>query len=176
MAVSDFTPLLNNLSQLHSDAITALITSEESTIPCRITYGTTRFTDCENCKYDSIRGRSSNIYEPGGPYPFTDGQICSLCFGQGKVQLDPTTEAIELVVIFEPKDWINVGRVSTADGRIQTISLLSTTMAKLKRASSIVVGTDVESAERYKYERISEPTPCGFGSTSFVSVMWKKIE
>lgn len=176
MAVSDFTPMLAGLSNLHRDAIQALITSPEATIPCRLEYGTTRFTDCPNCLFDVVRNRSANVYTVDGPIEFVNGQICPYCHGAGKVQLDPTTENIELVVIFEPKDWINVGRVSTADGRIQTISLLSTTMAKLKRASSIVVGTDVESAERYKYERISEPTPCGFGSTSFVSVMWKKIE
>lgn len=176
MAVSDFTPMLSGLSALHKDAIEALITSPEATIPCRLEYGTTNFTDCPNCLFDAVRNRSANIYTVGGPIPFTDGQICPYCHGSGRVQSDPTTETIELVVIFDPKDWINVGRVNTADGRIQTVSLFSTTAAKLKRASTIVVGTDVENIERYKYERIGEVTPCGFGSSSFVSVMWKKIE
>jgi len=179
MPTNPFTGLISGLSELHRQAITALITSEDCTVPCQLVYGSTGFTDCPNCLLAPGGTRSANIYQTGGPVPFTNGTICPYCQGRGKVQTAPATENIELVVIWNPKDWIDVeglASLHTGQGQIQTISVLSDTLPKLKRATSLIIGTDIENFERHKYQRNCEPYPCGFGANNFVVVMWKKYD
>lgn len=171
--VSSFSPLLSGLSELHRCAIQAMLESEECNLRCQLIFGSTKLDPCPNC-YQLPNGASANRYKPGGPIPFSGG-LCVFCNGKGTVKITPKTEDINLVVIFDAKHWIDIGGVvATAAGKIQTISVLSDTLSKIKRATSIVIGTDVENYEKHMYQRDGEPCPCGFGANNFIVTMWKK--
>ncbi len=126
-----------------------------------------------NCVYDSIGRKSANKYQDGGPAPFPFGTICPLCNAAGKRGVE-TTENINLAVIWDYKEFVNVTTVNNPLGTIQTITF-DTNTPKLKRAKHIVVATNIAAYANHRFERISEPQPCGFGSTDFVSVLWERI-
>lgn len=95
-----------------------------------------------------------------------------MCNGAGKRSVE-TTEEINLMVIFDHDQFMNRGTVADPAGMIQTVTFASNT-PKLKRAKEIVVATDITSYGRHRYERVTEPQPCGFRSEDFVECLWKK--
>jgi len=48
-------------------------------------------------------------------------------------------------------------------------------MNKFRRAKSLKASTDIPSGFTRSYERIDEPTPCGFGDSTFCVCTWKRI-
>jgi hypothetical protein len=111
-----------DLKTLHSNMISAMLYDDACTIPCTLNYGITKYEDCENCSYDSIGQKSANRYVSGGPVPFPFGTICPMCDGRGKRGVE-TSESINLMVIWNYKEFINVGTVYTgADDMIQVIT------------------------------------------------------
>lgn len=168
-----FSGLINNdFKKLYKDALSALFYDDAATIPCRIYYGTTRYEDCPNCVASPIGQQPSTRYQDGGPIPFPFGSICPMCNGNGKRPVE-TSETINLVVIWDYKQFVNNNTVSQADGVIQTITFASNT-PKLKRAKELVVATDIAGYGRHRFERISEPQPCGFSDDDFVECLWKR--
>lgn len=170
--MSDFTGLITDeFKQLHADMITELVTS--CTVECQLIYGQTLFEDCPNCLYDPIGNKSSNRYQTGGPAPFTG--ICPICFGQGKIPNEQTTD-IDLVIIYDYKSWVPTGiKYESPFGYVQSLSLLNT-MNDIKRAKEILVDTSLDSSVRQRFERAGEPQPCGFGAATIIATMWKRIE
>jgi len=162
----------NNFKQLFTNAISALLYDDSCTLPCKLYYGATRYEDCVNCVYDPIGQKSANRFQDGGPSPFPFGGICPMCNGAGKRSVE-TTEEINLMVIFDHDQFMNRGTVADPAGMIQTVTFASNT-PKLKRAKEIVVATDITSYGRHRYERVTEPQPCGFRSEDFVECLWKK--
>lgn len=161
----------SDFKQLFTDAISALLYDDALTVPCKLYYGTTRYEDCSNCVYDPIGQKSSNKFQDGGPVPFPFGNICPMCNGQGKRGVE-TTDDINLMIIWNEKEFVNAGTVANPDGMIQTITFVSN-ISKLKRAKEIIINTDQASYARYRYQRASEPQPCGF-SSEFIECMWKR--
>jgi len=94
-----------------------------------------------------------------------------MCNGNGKRAVE-SSEDLNLMIIWNPKEFFNAGTVESADGMIQTVTFVANT-PKLKRAKEIIVNTDQGSYGRYRYQRTSEPTPCGF-SSEFIECMWKR--
>lgn len=55
-------------------------------------------SDCPNCTFNSVLGKSNNIYDPLNPNPlngplnkvFLDGQRCPVCNGQGTLNIPRT--------------------------------------------------------------------------------------
>lgn len=162
----------SDFKQLFTDAISALLYDDSLTLPCTIYYGVTKYDDCVNCVFDPIGNKSSNKFQDGGPLPFPFGNICPLCNGAGKKAVE-TSETINLMVIWDTKKFLNAGTVANPDGLIQTVTFADNT-PKLKRAKEIVVATDIASYDKHRYERCSEPQPCGFRSTDFVECLWRK--
>lgn len=161
----------SDFKSLFTDAISALLYDDACTMPCTIYYGITKYEDCANCIFDPIGQKSSNRFQDGGPLPFPFGSICPMCNGNGKKGVD-SNENINLMVIWDSKEFINVGTVNDADGMIQTVTFIEN-ITKLKRAKELVTATEISSYNRYRYERISEPNPCGF-SNEFVECMWRR--
>ncbi len=158
---------------LFNNAISALLYDEACTLPCTIYYGITKYESCVNCLYDSIGRKSANRYQSGGPAPFSFGSICPMCSGAGKRAVE-TTETIKLMIIWDYKQFVGSTTVNSPEGLIQTMTFDENT-PKLKRAKEILVATDKASYGTHRYERISEPEPCGFGNTEFVICTWKRI-
>ena len=171
--MSDFTGLISDeFKQLHIDMITEVIRG--SSVSCTIIFGGTKFTDCENCIYDVVGKKSSNQYQSGGPIPFTTG-ICPFCSGIGRIP-DEQTETISLCPIYDYKSWIPMNvSIESPMGFMQTLSLFST-YSTLVRAKEIIVDSSITNVVRSRFQRYGEPQPCGLGSSSFVSVMWERIE
>lgn len=159
--------------QLYTDAISSLFYDDACTVPCTISYGTTRYESCVNCVFDAVGQKSANKFQDGGPIPFPFGGICPMCNGDGKRAVE-TTEDINLMVVWDTKQFMNASTVNIAEGTIQTITFMKNA-PKLKRAKEIIVATDLEKYSRFRYVRISDPQPCaGLGTNDLIECMWSK--
>jgi len=78
------------------------------------------------------------------------------------------------MVIWDAKEFVSVGTVNDPEGMIQTITFVANS-PKLKRADELLVATNISDYVRHRYQRMSEPEPCGLESDKFVSVLWKRI-
>lgn len=163
---SDFKALFNY-------AIDALLEDTALTVTCRITFGTTKNTECPNCILDTNARISSNAYKVGGPVSFATGSICPMCGGVGFVVSDNTT-TLNLAVI--PNDnrskFIKTAlRLNETDYYVQTISKADT-FPTLQKAKEIVFDTSIEGYGRYIFERFGDPTPLNFGNTPYLVTHW----
>lgn len=179
MTFNPFLGLINEeFHQMYVDAIDAAIASCAMSVPCRISYGVTKYSECTNCIYSPVSQRSTNKYKSGGPAPFTTG-LCPLCAGAGRIPVE-TTEDICLTPVWDYKSWIPISSVhkilaQSPEGFVQTISKIDT-VNTLKRAKDIVIDTDIENYTRHKFQRWGEPEPVGLGRSSYIVTMWKRIE
>jgi len=160
------------IKNVFENAISAMMYDDGCTIPCTLYYGVTKYDDCVNCVYDPIGRKSANRFQDGGHIPFPFGSICPMCNGAGKKPVE-STEDMNLMVIWEQKEFFNVGTVNTPDGDIQTLTFADRT-PQLKRAKELIVATDIAGFGTHRYERMSEPQPCGLSADQFIVCMWKR--
>lgn len=167
---------------LHKDAIDALLEDTALTLPCRLYYGNTKWTDCPNCDMSPTSGMSTNRYTSGGPVPFPNGQICPYCNGRGRTE-DEQTEDVYLGIIWDMKQWLKLGAIgslaasastNTGESYIQTVSKFSTTYEKIRQAKELVVDTDIAANVHLRYVRYGEPKPGGFGADNYVVTIWQR--
>lgn len=174
MALNPFSGIISSeLKNLHTNAISALLYDDACTQACKLSYGVTKHDPCVNCIYDGVGRKSSNRYLPGGPIPFPNGSICPMCNGAGLKAVE-TTENIKLMVIWDYKQFINLNTVNNPEGKIQTVGFAKDA-PKIKRAKDIIVATDLAAVATHRFNRISEPQPCGFGTNSFIECLWERI-
>ena len=64
--------------------------------------------------------------------------------------------------------------MNVQEGTIQTMAKLSL-MSKFQRAKTLKASTDINDVFTRRYERIDEPTPCGFGNSTFCVCTWKRV-
>ena len=173
-----FSGIINStIKTTFNNAIDALLENTACSVPCQVTYGDTKFTDCSNCILNPVTGRSSNKYQTGGLAPFSFGQ-CPVCAGEGKIP-DIQTKAIQLCLIWDYKDWLNWqgvdNRTLAKDGFVQSISRVDETLSDIKRANFITLNTDLGEYVHHKFERYGEPSPIGFGDDRYIITMWKAM-
>jgi len=164
--------------QLYTDGIDALLEQGACTVPCRVSYGITKWTECPNCIFNPNTKRSSNKYKSGGSIPFNTG-ICPYCKGEGRLP-DSQTDTIYLLPVWNYKEWMPISSVhkillQTPEGYVQTLSKMAT-IATLKRAKDIIIDTNIEDHVRQKFTRYGEPEPCGLGRSSYIATMWQKVD
>lgn len=170
-----FDNLINDqFKQIFDDAISSLLKENALSIPCMIKYGVSNPVLCENCIFDAVSNRSSNVYNNSGPSPFPQYSICPVCNGKGMLEYD-STEIVHLGVIFDSKYFINWNSktINIPDGAVQTICRIEL-LPKIKNANSIIFDTTLSEYGNYEYIRDGEPNPCGLGRNSFMTTMWKK--
>ena len=169
-----FTGLISeDLQNFHRDMIIEVLRA--CSVSCTISYGVTKYDDCDNCVFDPIGNKSANRYQSGGPAPFTVGN-CPLCAGAGKIATE-TTDTISLAVLYDFKDWLPLGvNVQSPKGYIQTIGIWDDVYTKITRAKDILVNTGLSEDVNFKFEKYGEPWPCSFGHNHFCVAMWKRIE
>jgi hypothetical protein len=98
-----------------------------------------------------------------------------MCEGTGQRPVT-TTETINLMVVWQYKDWIDIGaEIRSPEGMVQTISSIDT-LPKIKKANSIVIDTDIEGYARHEFTRAGEPTPAGLGRDNFIVTIWERIK
>lgn len=163
--------LTSTLKQLHCDAILELVRG--SSIGATLVFGSTKLTECPNCIYDPIGKKSSNKYKLGGPRAFSG--ICPHCSGRGVTDNDDTL-AIDIVPIYNQKNWCNQVKPHTPKNLIATFSLPDT-YDQLKRAKELVLGeVQLSTKVSLRYQRYGEPLPCGLGMTCVIETIWERIE
>ena len=177
MATNPFSGIITpELKTLFTNMIDALLEDGSLVVPCRLIFGDTKWTDCPNCKFNSVTGRSANIYEPGGPIPFNQG-VCPYCGGLGRTPTADTTSSVNYIVLWDYKSWFNWNGSNEGSrspkGLLQTMSAIST-ITDIKKAKEIVINTDIEKYTTHRFTRDGEPNPCGFGSSAYIFTMWKK--
>jgi len=140
--MSNFSGLISNgIKATFVNIISSMLYDDGLTIPCTLSYGTTRYEDCPNCVFDPIGNKSSNRFQDGGYLPFPFGGLCPMCQGAGKRGVE-SSETMNLMVVWEQKDFFNVGTVNTAEGDIQVLTFADRT-PQLKRAKELIVATNI---------------------------------
>lgn len=164
--------ITTTLKTLHKNMIDSLLEDSALTVRCVITYIGTKFTECPNCTFSVLGGKSINRYKQGGQYPFSNGN-CPHCGGSGRLQ-SSSTEEIYLMPIWDSKSWILTNpNLNTADITLQTMSKI-TTLAKIKKATKIVIDSALSGYGQYEYVRVGEPEPIAFGSSNHIITSWKR--
>jgi hypothetical protein len=169
--------ITSQFKQVFKDAISALLEDAALTVPCKLAFENTKLQDCPNCIYDPLTHRSSNQYQPGGPIPFIDGQICPYCVGNGSLSFS-AEETVYLGIIkpvFFGVDKLELNNVNYIDGMIQSLCSIDL-YPKLKNASYIIVDTNILDITNTKFVRHRDPTPVGFGDNSFIITTWKNVQ
>jgi len=164
----------NDLKNLYHNMIDELLRQNSLSLPCKLIYEGSKFTECINCYIDPISHKSSNNYKAGGPIQFTDGQICPYCNGVGGEYIEQT-DIVNMMVLFDYKYWINFNsKIHSPEGLVQTISKFDL-YAKIKNCNKIIIDSNIQDYTESYYQRNSEPQPCGFGNSSYIFTYWKKI-
>jgi hypothetical protein len=171
MSLNIITP---DLKLLYNNMINELLRTNSLSLPCKLIYEGSSFTECSNCYIDPISGKSSNRYKSGGSLVFADGQICPNCRGLGGVHSE-AYDLIDLLIIFDYKYWLNFNsKVHSPNGLIQTINKLND-FPKIQKCSKLIVDTNLSNYTENYYQRNSDPEPAGFGESSYFFTYWKKI-
>lgn len=172
--MSDFTGIITSEHKtLFTDMIDALLEDTALTVPCKLIYGNTKFTECDNCILDVLSKKSANIYRVGGPIPFTSGQPCPRCDSVGFIPVESFDEDVYMGVIWDYKKWIGFdSRIRSPEGLVQTLTKI-TLLPKIKRAKEVIFNTDIEGYKHHRFIREGEPTPLGWGNDSYIITMWK---
>jgi hypothetical protein len=166
--------ITSDLKNLYKSFIDELLRENSLSLPCKLLYDSSSFTECANCIVDPVSHRSSNMYKSGGPLSFADGQICPYCRGLGGVYSEGS-DILNLLVLFDYKSWINFNaKINSPDGLVQTISKLAD-YPKIKSCNKIIIDTNISNYTQNYFQRNSDPEPCGFGESSYFFTFWKKI-
>lgn len=170
--MSQFDNLITaTFKQYHKDMIDALLNCSGCTVDCVVTLEGTKYTDCPNCKFDSINGKSANIYESGGPISFSHG-VCPYCNGDGRTS-SQATENVCLMAIWDSKKWIVNSPEKTANIAVQTMSKIDT-YPTLKRATRLTIDSSLTPYGAPDYTRQGEPQPLGFGASNYIICSWSR--
>lgn len=180
-----FLGLINKQKKVFTNAIDAVLADDGCTTACKLLFNELGCTECINCVFNPMSGRSAGVYKAGGPVPFGKGMICPICGGAGQVDISDEEEEYNLMVIFDSKKFTAFGR-----GQIEYRSpdnpkdpkMFAQTMCrielyhKIKSAKFALLNTIMESYSTNKYERVGEPEPIGFGTPQYIITTWQLVE
>ena len=161
------------LKDLFNDAISSMFSTDGLKVSCKLMFSSTKFNDCTNCIYDNIGRKSSNRFQSGGSIPFPFGQICPVCNGAGKIS-NESSETVDLLVVYDPKQFIGGIPVNVLDGSIQVIAKKALT-SKLEKTNYLLTSLPANGFKELKYKRNSAVVPAGFGSEQFVFCNWDRV-
>lgn len=139
---------------------------------CKLIYPAKR-QQCENCFFDSVNQRSSNIYNGTGPISFQNIQ-CPVCQGYGYRMIE-TTETIKFRLIWTDRETI-VGSlpIRVPYGLLETRGYL-TDWPKVNEAQEIIAQLPIAPYKEFRYKKMTE----GFDNFSIVqnryfTCMWER--
>ena len=157
---------------LFTNAIDALLEDSALTRTCRFVYSGSKATKCPNCQFNSVTGKSNNIYISGGPIPFYHG-ICPFCNGEGLTRSETTT-TFNLAILWDYRKWLPVAQpIKSPEGVIQTICRFNL-IDEIKKAKELIVDTNIEEYVRHRFIREGEPNPIGFGASDYILTFWRR--
>ncbi len=166
---------LAGVRNIYNSTIDMLISSSGFGSPCTFVYEKDRGSQCPNCNYDPITGRSNGVYKtsPSGEIPFGYGQMCPVCNGVGKVSTIKK-ETVYLANVIGQKNFISVGDVGVTNGDMQSISKTET-LSKIKSVDYIMQsGGGISEYTQNKFTRASEPQLVSLGDNRYIITNWKQ--
>jgi len=137
------------------------------------------FTECVNCYYDGESQRSSSVYRPGGPSPFSQGQICPVCVGVGG-QLTNITEDIRMSVSFDVKTFYDFKLLKDTTYRIGESIMQSrgyiADLPKVIKCEYMVGPLNTQNYIQQRFKLISQPIDVSnIVQARFFVATWKVI-
>jgi hypothetical protein len=123
---------------------------------CRLVYPP-RLSPCPNCIIDTMSGRSSGRYRPGGPRSFQQG-TCPVCLGVGRLE-SAESDDVRFVLAWRPKEFflpIPDIAIRAPQGAIQTKGRLSD-LPRTLRADYLVADVGLEGVFRKKFRLLEQP-------------------
>ncbi len=130
---------------------------------------------CDNCGFDAVKGRSTGVYKPGGPMPFSGGRKCPKCKGEG-VTKTANTQCIKCLVKWNPQDYRQFGiAVGNEKALVRTKGLLADAPA-IMRASTAVMNADIEDQIVLRVRRLRGPIPVGLREDRYAITFWELID
>lgn len=162
--------ITQDLKNLHENMISALLEDDACTVLCTLHYFS-KWTDCPNCQFNAVTGKSANKYTSGGPISFPDGQRCPYCLGEGRIQI-PETESVWLMPIWDKADFIDIIDIDMADVKAQTMSKTALTYDKLTRCTKITIDEANKRLGITDLVRVGRPQIMGFGRGAFIVTSW----
>ncbi len=163
--------------QTFDNAIDALLENTALTVPCRLEYGDTKFTECSNCIIDPSKKISANKYKPGGAIEFPTGSICPACNGKGLIAT-LNTESLYMAVIWNENrsKMIQLG-FKLDDQKVYAMSICdAVNWPKIDRTNLAILNTNLEGYGRQRYERVGDPTPMTFGFKTYIFTLWQRAQ
>lgn len=142
-------------------------------VSCVVVYPPVKI-NCENCYFNTMPGLGgTNVYRPGGPYPFTSG-LCPYCYGKGFKE-DKQTENIKIRAYFDKKSWVKMNvPIGIADNGVMTIGFMAD-LAKIKRCQSIIIPAELSLTERFEYTLLGEPIPWGLKRDAYFVAFFNRF-
>lgn len=162
--------ITRELKTLHENMINALLEDDACTVLSTLYYAS-KFSDCPNCQFNAMTGKSANKYTIGGPINFPDGQRCPYCLGEGRIQI-PQTEELWLMPIWDKANFISDLTINMADVKAQTMSNTASTYDKLSKCTKITLDEANKRLGISDLVRLGRPQLLGFGKGAFIITSW----
>lgn len=129
---------------------------------------------CPNCKFDTMRGRSTGIHIPGGPRPFARGRRCPWCKGNGFEEVD-NNKCIKALLKWNPKDAINYGITLSDHKDVVRIKTFLTELDDLVRSKTVVANADITNIAILRVKLLQSPIPVGLREDRYCISFWELL-
>jgi hypothetical protein len=130
---------------------------------CKVYYPPLR-VPCDNCTTAHLGGVSTNVFQHGGPAPFSNTD-CGICGGNGYKEQE-VTDTVRLRIYWNKKDWIKVGdSIVAANSDAQIIGKIAD-LSKVSQANEIILVSE-ETALEIRMKLNGTPFYHGFGKNQF---------
>lgn len=146
--------LTGNIKTVIQDALDDLIT--ELGKNCRIVYPP-RWLPCNNCVWDTVTQRATNVWKTGGPMQFPNGTACPVCGGHGQ-RSEEVSKVIKFLCEWEPKKFflpIPNLQVRAPFAMVQTKGFMEY-LPDVQNSDYMIFQSDLENIQRMKFKLVSE--------------------
>jgi len=130
---------------------------------------------CTNCVFDIGENRSTGIYKIGGPIPFTRGQKCPYCKGQGFLER-AVEKCVKCLIKWNPKEFKNYGISVQKNHAVVRLKGFLTDAPHMVKAKTAIVDHDIERAFKLIVRLIQGPIPVGLREDRYCVSYWELID
>lgn len=128
----------------------------------------------KNCTFDMIRGRSRNVYTPGGPVFFDRGRKCPWCKGRGFLET-PVQKCIRCLIRWNAKDALDYG-ISVSRGKnIVRFKTHLYNFDDMVRAEFAISNHDIRDMVELKVRIIKSPIITGLREDRYCISFWEAV-
>ncbi len=129
---------------------------------------------CPNCEFDTMRGRSTGIWIPGGPRPFARGRRCPWCKGNGFEERD-NNKCIKALLKWTPRDAVNYGITLSDHKDVVRIKTFLTELDDLVRAETVIANHDIADIAGLRVKLLRSPIPVGLREDRYCISFWELL-